>query len=143
MTRPTPAGRTSVASPDKDCPACGRRFGCGSGGGDCWCQSLELGPEVLGRVLALASDCLCPNCLAGCARGEDGIREGPCRRSASSGLVLLPLATSVSLRKRTETNSAGFGRLAAAWEPLTGMAVAGCQIREGRSAHSPATGASA
>jgi|GEM_PF-3937 len=64
---PVPAGRAAQRA--KQCPLCGRTFGCRHGEAGCWCESVEVDRETLSQIRALAEDCLCPSCLAGFAQG--------------------------------------------------------------------------
>jgi iron complex transport system permease protein len=59
------AARDEPSAPrrSKQCPVCGRAFGCRQGEPGCWCESVELNRETLGQIRALADDCLCPSCL--------------------------------------------------------------------------------
>jgi hypothetical protein len=58
---------TTLHPASKQCPRCGRRFGCAEGRPGCWCETVPLSTETLGELRALALDCLCPTCLSGFA----------------------------------------------------------------------------
>jgi hypothetical protein len=50
------------------CTACGRAFGCDSVSGGCWCNAVDVPPEVLARLREEHADCLCADCLRAAAR---------------------------------------------------------------------------
>ncbi|MBP6001963.1 MAG: cysteine-rich CWC family protein [Pyrinomonadaceae bacterium] len=47
----------------KQCEACGERFGCGANADRCWCTSVELTADAAAALKSSYSDCLCPKCL--------------------------------------------------------------------------------
>jgi iron complex transport system permease protein len=59
----------------KECPRCGKQFGCAQGEPGCWCESIVLRRETLAELRTLADDCLCPTCLAGFAERDQDARE--------------------------------------------------------------------
>jgi len=48
----------------KTCSICGRSFGCANGRPGCWCESVSVTRETLGKIRAIASECICPACLS-------------------------------------------------------------------------------
>lgn len=47
---------------EKKCPRCGGAFACHQESG-CWCTAVLLNPEMLAKLRAEYSDCLCEGCL--------------------------------------------------------------------------------
>jgi iron complex transport system permease protein len=56
----------------KECPSCGKQFGCAHGEPGCWCESVVLRRETLVEIRTLADDCLCPACLSVLAERDRG-----------------------------------------------------------------------
>jgi len=52
----------------KKCAACGVEFSCGAPAAGCWCEELQITPEVLRDLRAHYADCLCQRCLSAAAR---------------------------------------------------------------------------
>ncbi|MBI1870294.1 MAG: cysteine-rich CWC family protein [Chlamydiae bacterium] len=48
----------------KICPRCKRSFSCQQEEG-CWCSKLKFSKEILEKIRAAYSDCLCEYCLKG------------------------------------------------------------------------------
>jgi iron complex transport system permease protein len=66
MTAQVTAGSDVI----KSCSLCDARFGCARGRPGCWCEGVRLQAEALAEVRRLATDCVCPECLAGFASRE-------------------------------------------------------------------------
>jgi hypothetical protein len=47
----------------KNCELCDSAFEC-KGLLGCWCRSIDISREQLGKLSKRTSDCICPNCLA-------------------------------------------------------------------------------
>lgn len=62
----------SAVSRRKECPSCGKQFGCAQGEPGCWCESIVLRRDTLAELRALADDCLCPACLTAFAKRDSG-----------------------------------------------------------------------
>jgi hypothetical protein len=58
------------------CESCGREFACGAQDATCWCAGLALGQDRLAILREHFERCLCPDCLAVAAGGEDRLRSG-------------------------------------------------------------------
>jgi hypothetical protein len=52
-----------IPSRTVECVSCGGEFGCGAGGGSCWCASVPVPETALGELAKEFRDCLCPECL--------------------------------------------------------------------------------
>lgn len=56
----------------KQCSKCGASFDCCNETRGCWCESLKLSSETLYILRQKYENCLCPECLSGFEKGQNG-----------------------------------------------------------------------
>lgn len=96
----------------KDCPSCGKQFGCAEGEPGCWCEAVVVRRETLAELRALADDCLCPACLAGFAeRDRRETEDGDRAFMRSDGTVWAKAVPHSAIRARGVPLAWGAGAL--------------------------------